>query len=50
MNDFNLSSENVNGYTITKTLPELGNLTSFIEEYSYGFDSSFENDRSTSFS
>ena len=41
MMDFNLSSEKVNGYKIVNTLSEQENLTSIIEDYSYGFDSSF---------
>ena len=49
MNDFNLSNEEVNGYKITNTLSKLENLTSIVEDYSYGFDSSFENEKSTAF-
>ena len=50
MTDFNLSSEKVDAYKIVSTLLEQDNLTSIIEEYSYDFDSSFENNKSTSFS
>ena len=49
MNDFNMSSEKVNGYKIMNTLSEQENLTSIIEDYSYDFDSSFENKGSTVF-